>query len=815
MNRAEAIEEAISALPEQYTVLNSDGSVAAPRQVVAIGSGGSGVVIRTLLHRQIPRAIKLLIPATDLLRTPDARRVFSQNFEREIQTLAELNHPCIARIADYGVVSGSDNETKYPYFSMDYVSGVDLDAFVNDPTSTGTEIMEIILQMFNAVHYLHENRVMHSDLKPENIRVTITETSGIRHVRAVLLDLGVSHVFSRQEENVDRETYFFSTKKYVIPALLIALANKTHNKISIGDLATYFPAQDLYSLGIILNDILQPEPVLAKLRKTYGEQCLEALRRVAERLSSRTVYGSYSTTRAALNAILRAPSTVLAPGGIQVLSVTGPRGIVLPDAVGKVSTDGPVGAIVSHPLFQRLHNFNQLDLLHYVLPGGTQSRYQHALRQMDLARGAILRQMSEWRFRIDVEPKDIEGTITLALVDSVGRYQLHHMFADFYSVRGQIQEAGLLTNDELLDEMFGLEPSTSLGAQLREVVDARGRTVRDVANVDWEGVKTLRRTPSTPVQGFLSALLNSPVDVNKLAYLRQDSLSTGLPFGRVVEPAALFDFLRLPSHEQWAAQAGGQRSILGLREDGLPYAEAAILARYWSIKTGYWHRTNRALQAMVKFVIASLLKAKRLDFERYLMSTLHSSTREALRWLSQEFEDARLAGVLPENIVNPIAELNYSQRNAYQRLMTISPKSEISSRGIDHQIFEAANRYSALDEDRFCAVAATVLNNRFPTMKVRPGEILLDLPRASKEESDGRIFVYADEPGAEYIGELGGPRSVSPLLGPTLSMSFDLYVKRMRMFIHPRVYRFIGQDFSSVHSEVLDNYREQVRGGRI
>lgn len=167
--------------------------------------------------------------------------------------------------------------------------------------------------------------------------------------------------------------------------------------------------------------------------------------------------------------------------------------------------------------------------------------------------------------------------------------------------------------------------------------------------------------PTSPIQGFLAGLLSNPVDVDKLAYLIDDSAFSGLPFGQAVAPGPIFEALRVPAKTDWDGLLDTKVAV-AVREKALSYVEQAVLSRYWNIQTGYWYRTNRSLQAMVKYQIGELLKARSLSFSEFILSTLHLSDDGALRWLDAKFRSARKAGAIPEETVNPMEGLLQSRR---------------------------------------------------------------------------------------------------------------------------------------------------------
>jgi hypothetical protein len=100
-----------------------------------------------------------------------------------------------------------------------------------------------------------------------------------------------------------------------------------------------------------------------------------------------------------------------------------------------------------------------------------------------------------------------------------------------------------------------------------------------------------------------------------------------------------------------------------------------------------------------------------------------------------------------------------------------------------------------------------VLEAVLPGLHARPGEVLLDLQRVRREDLDGKILVYSDSPGATYLGELS---KISPVLDG-LEQQFDLYAKRLRIFIHPRLQEEIAAAGlqEKAHEATLDMLRSE------
>src|SRR6185503_9974423 len=125
-----------------------------------LGEGGMGVVYlaeRLDLGSQV--AIKIL---RDGWLSP-ARR---ERFQSEQRTLAQLNHPGIARLYDAHTLADGT-----PWFVMEYVDGVPLTEHCTTRRSSIPDRLTLFRAVCDAVQYAHDLGVIHRDLKPSNILV--------------------------------------------------------------------------------------------------------------------------------------------------------------------------------------------------------------------------------------------------------------------------------------------------------------------------------------------------------------------------------------------------------------------------------------------------------------------------------------------------------------------------------------------------------------------------------------------------------------------------------------------------------------------
>ncbi len=182
-----------------------------------LGEGGMGVVylgFREDLSSYA--AIKIL---RDAWLSP-ARR---ERFLFEQRTLAQLNHPSIAKLYDAGTLTEGT-----PWFAMEYVEGRPI------TDHSGQDSLNLFLQVCQAVQYAHQHAVIHRDLKPSNIFVT---SDG----KVKLLDFGIA----KHLDNTGDQT--------VTGLRLMTPAYAAPEQFRGEPVGVY---TDVYSLGIILRELL-------------------------------------------------------------------------------------------------------------------------------------------------------------------------------------------------------------------------------------------------------------------------------------------------------------------------------------------------------------------------------------------------------------------------------------------------------------------------------------------------------------------------------------------------------------------------------
>jgi eukaryotic-like serine/threonine-protein kinase len=202
------------------------------RIVRKIGSGGSATVYLARTETSggvVEGALKVL--RRDVAR-PDSRT----RFEAERRILESLNHPNIARWIDGGITGEGDL-----YVVMEYADGLPIDVYCDENRLDIPTRLRLIQNVCKAVHYAHQNLVVHRDIKPDH--VFVNSRGDIR-----LVDFGIAKLLEKEKSTTLEETFKTRTDIRVMTP-----DYASPEQVRGGTITT---ASDIYSLGVLLYVLL-------------------------------------------------------------------------------------------------------------------------------------------------------------------------------------------------------------------------------------------------------------------------------------------------------------------------------------------------------------------------------------------------------------------------------------------------------------------------------------------------------------------------------------------------------------------------------
>ena len=210
--------------PKRSSVLKEFGGYEVEGE---LGRGGMGVVY---LARQIKLNRRVALKMLTGHYGPDEL----QRFLAEAETAAGLHHTNIAHIYEVGEHDGA------PFYSMEYVEGGSIADRLRKELPTPRDAAQLLIQVARALHYAHQNGVVHRDMKPANVLLDI---DGVPKVA----DFGIAKRL-KEDTHLTVSGAVIGTPTYMAPEQ--ARGSSRH----VG------PAADIYSLGAILYEMLAGRP---------------------------------------------------------------------------------------------------------------------------------------------------------------------------------------------------------------------------------------------------------------------------------------------------------------------------------------------------------------------------------------------------------------------------------------------------------------------------------------------------------------------------------------------------------------------------
>ncbi|MCR1962860.1 protein kinase [Clostridium perfringens] len=500
----------------------------------------------------------------------------NEQLRREAINQANLTHNNIAKVYDYF----EDNNVGH--IVMEFVHGEPLSKVsellnVNIEKSSVELALNIIYQMIDGIGFAHKNKIVHRDIKTDNIMYNSSE----KNIK--IIDFGLSKI--KEEKNRENTVAFFGSEGYR-PKELFDLYHGIRDQIEE-------EKRDIFSLGVTIYLILtgkfpygRPEnfsiqtPRISDYRNDISEELDELFYSMIaiepeDRLNN-------------LNIVLEAIRKQLKQGYSKLVKVPNFRHTTnIRDAIhGYIKLSQDELKIVNNRFFQRLRNIKQLGTSYLVYPCAVHSRFEHSLGVMHVAT-RIFEEIASKKNDIlgwdEVEiNKQRQMLRLLSLLHDIGHPPFSHVGDNLFNDN--------IKNHENMAAKIIKE------SELSQVINEIGRKN---GNFNCNEIAGLIEGKYLSKYKLIKQIFSGNViDADRMDYLLRDSYMAGVKYGT-------YDLEHLIRAIDIDFNYG--EPILAIDYKGIHVLEEFILARHYMFNQVYYHKTRRIFDKILEKCIKNYL----------------------------------------------------------------------------------------------------------------------------------------------------------------------------------------------------------------
>lgn len=612
---------------------------------IPVGGGGSGIVYAA---NQIfdnkseicsKRAIKFFVFREDLME--QWGYVSKENFNVEIQNIAQFNHQNILKVidGDYYEVSIDDEIVPIPYMITEFIDGSDLESALKNKNTcqsifkTEENVFSLFSQILRGLVYLHDNHFYHCDIAPKNI---FLKGSGDNLI-AIVGDLGAGKIVHNHSFE---STKIIGTREY----MPVEVVQKKGKEVSYEEFCKLQPNWDIYSTVETLKETIEK----IKCNIEHSSE-LYNLDRLYEKLNEKRyenlneIESDINNLRPSNNQILEIDELSEANRNIEQ--------VLIP--INTAFLSHRMRTLSKHCAMLRLMDVPQLLEGAISFPGANHTRYEHSLGTYELMRKAMLSLLRNKDYSKFLSGRYVIIGLLASLFSSITTFPYSYAITELQNQKETLYED--LLPENLFDILINTKDNSdmSLKDYIGELFKEYDIKVDELKYVIF-GKKGRTKNSGLDILYFL---LNSSVGVRVIDYMMRDSHHIGLTYK--INTNDLFNNMSIAGEE------------FCLYQPGVMMAEQIISNRYWLFKRVYWNDPNRANAALLKYLF---YLAHTESLSRQLSKTIFNTTRKDIQECIIEYSEDKNKNCLKDIF----SFINQKGQKRYKSILSANKNSEFA-----------------------------------------------------------------------------------------------------------------------------------------
>lgn len=349
----------------------------------------------------------------------------------------------------------------------------------------------------------------------------------------------------------------------------------------------------------------------------------------------------------------------------QSVSVGIPELSRVPSEVVQVGTSDPapftdrVRELVSTPQMRQLSSCLQLGLICLIWPTASHTRLEHALGTFAMMRDAIIALHADPQsplFRVLMGPREIRTLLVAALLHDVGHYPLAHDLEEAYPqpFRHETRSISYITSEPIAGILSRAEGPSGIGWEVNPA---------DVASVIAGSVQA-GSDLSPAICELMHSILSGSLDVDKMDYLVRDSNALGVAAGGGIDVRRVISSLTIAVV---GTSDGSAKLRLAVRAKGVRPAELVGRVRSHMFGVAYWHRSYRAIKAMLHWMVWTAVLSEHDGPDEMSADEMKRSGRELAQRIIEDVAEPSsdtlpvMPGLLETMQVNGLSQIPFRE----------------------------------------------------------------------------------------------------------------------------------------------------------